>query len=330
MGAVRLRVGDLGRPSRPSTSGSIGLETLESGPEHARLGAGDGRSSSSSRRPGRRARPQRTTGLFHLAILVPDRPRLGAALRRIASCRHGGSPAPPTISSARPSTRAIRRATGSRSTATARATSGARRTASWRWTRSRSTSRPIAAEADGAGPMAAGTRDGPRSPERRRHPGLGEPSTAGSWASSRRCAPYPGALFVAAGGYHHHLGLNTWAGEGAPPPPEPGSSGAGASRSWCRTPARCRSPPRGWGRPGSPSPRRTEAWRSRIPAETACCFARASASGARAPATNDSNGRPVSCWRPSSQVRLRHRHASRSRPSSSAASSRSADAGSSG
>lgn len=31
---------------------------------------------------------------------------------------------------------------------------------------------------------------------------------------------YPGALFVAAGGYHHHLGLNTWAGAGAPPPPD--------------------------------------------------------------------------------------------------------------
>ena len=26
------------------------------------------------------------------------------------------------------------------------------------------------------------------------------------------------ALFLSAGGYHHHLGLNTWAGEGAPPP----------------------------------------------------------------------------------------------------------------
>jgi catechol 2,3-dioxygenase len=35
---------------------------------------------------------------------------------------------------------------------------------------------------------------------------------------------YPGALFVSAGGYHHHLGLNTWAGEGAPPPP-PNSRG---------------------------------------------------------------------------------------------------------
>jgi catechol 2,3-dioxygenase len=31
---------------------------------------------------------------------------------------------------------------------------------------------------------------------------------------------YPGALFLAAGGYHHHIGLNTWQSEGAPPPPE--------------------------------------------------------------------------------------------------------------
>ncbi len=30
---------------------------------------------------------------------------------------------------------------------------------------------------------------------------------------------YPGALFLSAGGYHHHVGVNTWAGEGAPPPP---------------------------------------------------------------------------------------------------------------
>jgi catechol 2,3-dioxygenase len=28
------------------------------------------------------------------------------------------------------------------------------------------------------------------------------------------------AAFVSAGGYHHHVGLNTWAGEGAPPPPQ--------------------------------------------------------------------------------------------------------------
>ena len=35
---------------------------------------------------------------------------------------------------------------------------------------------------------------------------------------------YPGALFLSRDGYHHHLGLNTWQGVGAPPPP-PGSRG---------------------------------------------------------------------------------------------------------
>ena len=35
---------------------------------------------------------------------------------------------------------------------------------------------------------------------------------------------YPGALFVSAGGYHHHVGLNTWHSAGASPPP-PGSVG---------------------------------------------------------------------------------------------------------
>ncbi|HUP21447.1 MAG TPA: hypothetical protein VNB06_00735, partial [Thermoanaerobaculia bacterium] len=31
---------------------------------------------------------------------------------------------------------------------------------------------------------------------------------------------YPGALFLAAGGYHHHLGTNVWAGADATPPAE--------------------------------------------------------------------------------------------------------------
>jgi catechol 2,3-dioxygenase len=35
---------------------------------------------------------------------------------------------------------------------------------------------------------------------------------------------YPGAAFVSAGGYHHHIGLNVWQSEGGAPPP-PGSTG---------------------------------------------------------------------------------------------------------
>lgn len=43
------------------------------------------------------------------------------------------------------------------------------------------------------------------------HQGLGFDRTV--WS-------YPGALFLSAGGYHHHLGVNTWAGPGAPRPAE--------------------------------------------------------------------------------------------------------------
>ena len=34
----------------------------------------------------------------------------------------------------------------------------------------------------------------------------------------------PGAAFVSAGGYHHHIGLNTWESRGGSPPP-PGTTG---------------------------------------------------------------------------------------------------------
>lgn len=33
-------------------------------------------------------------------------------------------------------------------------------------------------------------------------------------------AQMPSALFISAGGYHHHIGMNTWAGVGAPPAPD--------------------------------------------------------------------------------------------------------------
>jgi catechol 2,3-dioxygenase len=32
-------------------------------------------------------------------------------------------------------------------------------------------------------------------------------------------ATMPSAAFLSAGGYHHHLGVNTWRGEGIPPAP---------------------------------------------------------------------------------------------------------------
>ena len=60
---------------------------------------------------------------------------------------------------------------------------------------------------------------------------------------------YPGALFLSRDGYHHHVGLNTWQGPGAPPPP-PGVARARALLDDARRMVR-----RGW---------------SRIPRATAC------------------------------------------------------------
>ena len=40
----------------------------------------------------------------------------------------------------------------------------------------------------------------------------------------RLTARMPSAAFLAAGGYHHHLGLNTWESQGGSPPP-PGTTG---------------------------------------------------------------------------------------------------------
>jgi catechol 2,3-dioxygenase len=57
------------------------------------------------------------------------------------------------------------------------------------------------------------------------HLHVGDLPTASSFYSEalgfdRTAWHYPGALFFSAGGYHHHLGTNLWAGSGAHPPHE--------------------------------------------------------------------------------------------------------------
>ena len=48
------------------------------------------------------------------------------------------------------------------------------------------------------------------------------------------------AAFISAGGYHHHIGLNTWESQGGSPPP-PGRPGSTTSPSVSRTERRSRS-----------------------------------------------------------------------------------------
>ena len=83
IGAVELIVRDLDR-SVSFYERAIGLEVLERDPVgHAALGAGGRRLLVLHGEPEAPPRPPRTTGLFHFAILVPDRPGLARSLARL-------------------------------------------------------------------------------------------------------------------------------------------------------------------------------------------------------------------------------------------------------
>jgi catechol 2,3-dioxygenase len=74
MGAVHLTVGDLER-SLTYYQESIGLDVLARGDGRATLGAGQRRLLELVEEPGAQPAPSRT-GLFHFALLLPDRPSL--------------------------------------------------------------------------------------------------------------------------------------------------------------------------------------------------------------------------------------------------------------
>src|SRR5438552_6138528 len=83
VGAVGLTVGDVDSVQRFYEQ-AIGLDTLERDGPRVRLGAGGKTLVELIGNPDAPRRPPGTTGLFHLAILVPSRLELARALRRVA------------------------------------------------------------------------------------------------------------------------------------------------------------------------------------------------------------------------------------------------------
>ncbi|HYB94501.1 MAG TPA: VOC family protein [Vicinamibacterales bacterium] len=166
-------------------------------------------------------RPARRAGLFHFAILVPSRAALGRSLRRLAEMRWPLTGAADHLVSEAvylndPDGLGIEiYRDRSRDT--------------WRYHNGELTMATdpldVQAIADEPGADAPWIGLDPATVIGHVHLHVPHLHTAeafycgeiGFEATVRR---YPGALFVAAGGYHHHLGLNTWAGAGAPPPPE--------------------------------------------------------------------------------------------------------------
>jgi catechol 2,3-dioxygenase len=224
-GAIRLNVADLG-PTQAFYERSIGLRPIDRVGEVVRLGAGESPVIELAGNPGAPVRPPSTTGLFHLAILVPSRSDLAVALRRVLQSGWSLTGASDHLVSEAlylndPEGNGIE-IYRDRSPEEWRYRDGELQMATLPLDL-QSLARELAdAEVPPDG-MPAGTRLGHvhltvsdlERAEAFYHDLLGFDVTV------RR---YPGALFVSTGGYHHHLGLNTWAGEGAPQPP-PGARG---------------------------------------------------------------------------------------------------------
>jgi catechol 2,3-dioxygenase len=225
VGAVRLAVADLDRARRFYES-VIGLAMIESSQREARLGADGVALVELVADPGGAPRPRGTTGLFHLAVLLPDRPELARALRRLADSRwplagasdhlvsealYLGDPERNGIELYRDRPRKEwRRTAGGLEMATLPLDLDS-----------------LAADARPTDGTPGGVADAARIGHVHLHVadlGAAERFYAGTLGFEVTVRDYPGALFLSAGGYHHHIGLNTWAGEGAPPPP-PGSLG---------------------------------------------------------------------------------------------------------
>ncbi|HVA57980.1 MAG TPA: VOC family protein [Gemmatimonadaceae bacterium] len=221
IGGVQLRVSDLDR-SLAFYTDVLGLDLLHHAGDHASLGSG-GRALVDLRRiAGAVRRPRRSTGVYHFALLVPGRIDLGHALARLAESRwplqgasdHGvsealylGDPDGIGIEIYRDRERGEWPVTGGLL---------------------QMVSEPLDLQALLDDAIAVGIAP-PRVPPHTRmghvHLQVRDLDEADAFYHgvlgfdvTQRMAS--GALFVSAGGYHHHLGLNTWGVTGAPSAPE--------------------------------------------------------------------------------------------------------------
>src|SRR6266571_2632608 len=219
IGLVTLRVANLER-SRRFYEGILAFQPIEQGPGKVVLGGQD-------KQPllelievsGAAPQPRRATGLYHVAILFPTRPDLGRELLRVARAGIQVGQGDHLVSEALyisdPDDNGLELYRD-------------RPRSEWHWTNGvvematdpvdiRSMVEEGERNAEPWEVIPAGTRIGHihlqigdiKEAKRFYHTILGFDVTC----------HYPGALFVSAGGYHHHIGLNTWHSLGAKPTP---------------------------------------------------------------------------------------------------------------
>jgi catechol 2,3-dioxygenase len=222
IGKVRLRVADIDALSE-FYERVVGLRDVERDGELVRLGPEGGEPLVELvAAPGAPTAPSFSTGLFHLAILVPDRAELARSLRRV-----GGAGWRLTGASDHLVSEALylRDPEGN-------GIEIYRDRPREQWGHEggelRMATLPLDLEAvlgelgDGDEPangMPAATTMGHVHLQVADIPAA-EGFYNGALGLDVTVRSYPGALFLAAGGYHHHVGVNTWQSQGAPPPPE--------------------------------------------------------------------------------------------------------------
>jgi catechol 2,3-dioxygenase len=223
---VSLTVSDLDR-SRAFYERAVGLRACELADGALALGTGDGRTlvelHGDPAAPVPRAR---ATGLYHLAILVPTRRDLAAAFARLI---HAGGPLHGASDHLVSEALYLSDPDGN-------GIEIYRDRPRDQWPRAKDTLQMATLPLDLRSLL--GELSDPDSPERLAPTGSrighihlqiaalheAEGFYSGVLGFEVMVRSYPGALFVAAGGYHHHIGLNIWHSAGASPPP-PGSIG---------------------------------------------------------------------------------------------------------
>ncbi|TQR17627.1 VOC family protein [Psychrobacillus soli] len=192
----------------------VGFKVLEKQDNKALLTA-DGKTAllSIEQRPDFEPKQQKTTGLYHFALLLPTRADLGAVLKhfienniRVGAGDHLVSEAlylnDPDgngieIYSDRPDTE-------------------------WKWNGEHVAMDTLQIDAqsilaEGASTKWTGLPEGTAMGHIHLH--VADLAAAEKFYNAlgfEVVTPYPGALFMATGKYHHHIGMNTWAGVGAP------------------------------------------------------------------------------------------------------------------
>jgi catechol 2,3-dioxygenase len=219
LGPVRLQVADLER-SLAFYEGTLGFRVVGRDASGALLGVqgSDAALVELHARPGANPAPRRgRLGLYHFAILLPDRASLSRFVRHLWDIDARAGSADHLVSEAfylqDPDNLGIE-------------IYADRPRDAWR---RNGRELMMATDAIDAAGLAAAAGDDPwtgmpaGTTIGHVHLHVGDLAAAAAFYSEalgfdRTLWGYPGALFLGAGGYHHHLGANTWAGAGATPP----------------------------------------------------------------------------------------------------------------